>query len=135
MALLKNEIKKYEECVGITAVIQSKAPCFSFLAKQDPVKTKAMIRIMMISFDKFIGVKNPLTEEHIEFITNTILTNYKWLTLADLCYVLKEAKMGKYGNLYERLSPMQFFGWLDNYFELRCATAEQISIREAEKYK
>lgn len=105
------------------------------LARRDETKTKAVLKIMFIRFSNFVNVKNPLTEEHIDFLADTIVSNYKWLTIADLCFILKQAKMGKYGNLYERLSPMQVFHWIDEHFENRCNVAEQKSIAESKRYK
>lgn len=128
-------VEVYENCKNITDVLNTKSLAFGNLARQDEVRTKALIKILFIKFNSFISVKNSLNDEHVDFIANTIVCNYKWLTIADLCYILKQAKMGKYGNLYERLSPMQIFHWIDDHFENRCNYAEQKSIMESEKYK
>lgn len=132
---LKTMIETFEGLKNIDDVLNIRTPTIGSFCTKNEVKTKGLLKIMIVKFDMFINMKNSLTDEHVDFIVNTIVTNYKWLTLADLCFVLKEAKMGKYGNLYERLSPMQFFRWMDEYFERRCECAENRSIRDSERYK
>ena len=132
---LSKTIAKYEQCKSIQDIFLAQSSSFGTLARRDEIKTKAMLKIMFIRFSNFVNVKNPLTEEHIDFLADTIVGNYKWLTIADLCFILKQAKMGKYGNLYERLSPMQIFHWIDEHFENRCNIAEQQSIAESKRYK
>lgn len=128
-------IAKYEALPNIQSVIEVNAPTFAALSRNNKDKTINLLKLMIIAFDRFVNVRNSLSEDHIDFIVSTILSRYKWMTTADLCYVLGEAKMGKYGNLYERLSPMQIFSWIDNYFEQRCSIAENNSIRNSEQFK
>lgn len=64
-----------------------------------------------------------------------IMDEYSFLTLADINLVFKRAKMGEYGNLYDRLDGSIIMGWFKTYFTNRLETAEAESIREAGTYK
>lgn len=64
-----------------------------------------------------------------------IMDEYPFLTLADINLVFKRAKMGEYGNLYDRLDGSIIMGWFKTYFTHRLEAAEAESIRQAGLYK
>ena len=112
-----------------------KSKPFGALARENRETAQGLIKILFVRFAEFMSMKHSLTEEHIDFITDTILNDYPHLTCADLVYILKEAKCGKHGNLYERLSTQQIFRWIDDYMDRRIEIAERNSIAESQKYK
>lgn len=64
-----------------------------------------------------------------------VLDEYKSITIADINFIFKSAKTGKYGQFYDRLDGQMILGWFDTHFNERCAAAANASMREADKFK
>ena len=64
-----------------------------------------------------------------------IVETYPSLTIADINLIFKRAKLGKFGQFYDRLDGQLILGWIDTYFDERCQSAANISMREADKFK
>ena len=86
---------------------------------------------------RFLNLRSTLTEEHIEFIADTILTDeyYKWLKPADIKLFFDRIKTGKYGNFYGNLNSIEFFQALDRYMIERNAEIEQVRMREKAEHQ
>jgi len=64
-----------------------------------------------------------------------IITEYYNLTIADINIIFKRAKLGQWGQIYDRLDGQIILSWFDKYFQERCKVAADKSILEADKYK
>lgn len=101
------------------------------LAKtQGNVKDSIMIHLSVLA--RFLGLKNTLTLEHIEFIADKILSDqyYKWLKPADLKIFFDRIKMGRYGDFYGNLNSISFFQSLDKYMIERNQEIERVRVQE-----
>ena len=76
-----------------------------------------------------------MTDVQTQETAMLIVDSFHALTIADINLIFKNAKMGKYGKIYDRLDGQLILSWFDKHFNERCAAAAEISIREAEKYK
>jgi hypothetical protein len=59
-----------------------------------------------------------------------IVQEYSWLKPADIRMVFQNAKLGKYGEAYNRMDGPMILGWFKKYAEERIALAEELHIRK-----
>jgi lysyl-tRNA synthetase class I len=60
--------------------------------------------------------------------------DFYFLKLSEVFYVLKQARMGKMGKLYERLDQPTIIGWFSDYVEKRMEISEEESLRQHDQY-
>lgn len=84
---------------------------------------------------EFVTVGKQMTDSQTAETAMLIFETYPSLTLADINLIFKRAKLGKYGQLYDRLDGQIILSWFQRYFAERCNEAEEISIREADFFK
>lgn len=89
------------------------------------------------ALSKFLGLRDTLTNEHIEFIAEKMVSSpdYKWLKPADLKIFIDRIKMGKYGDFFGNMNTISFFQSLDKYMIERGGEIERIRIEEAKRLK
>lgn len=89
------------------------------------------------ALSKFLGLRDTLTNEHIEFIAEKMVSSpdYKWLKPADLKIFIDRIKMGKYGDFFGNMNTISFFQSLDKYMIERGGEIERIRIEEAKRHK
>lgn len=92
-------------------------------------KLKAMIALNTAALNAFLHLNNPLTDEENEFIAEEIIDEFgDCLTMADVYIIIKNAKKGLYGKLYERLSAPDVLSWFRDYYEKRMEAAYEYNI-------
>lgn len=91
----------------------------------------ATLAINIAAFDRFLHLKNPLSPEECDFIAEQIVDEFGTaLTLADVYLVLKDAKAGKYGKFYERVSAPDIISWFRDYFDKRLDAAYELNRQQ-----
>ena len=94
-------------------------------------KMLAVIKLNIAALDRFLHLKNPLSEEEIVFVSEQIVEEFGGaLTFADVHLVLKDAKAGKYGKFYERLSAPDIINWFRDYFDKRLDSAYELNRQQ-----
>lgn len=89
----------------------------------------AVLKINLTAFAKFFHLKNTLTEDEIDFIAEQIVDEFGGaLNFGDINIVLRDAKAGKYGKFYERLSAPDILGWFRDYYDSRLDAAYQFNL-------
>jgi len=75
-----------------------------------------------------------LTQFQIETVSNILAerAEVKNLNIADVALIFKKAFSGEFGKLYGRLRPDVIVQWFTDYFDERCETAANKSLREHE---
>ena len=96
---------------------------------------RGSIILHLSALARFLNLKATLTDEHIEFIADKILSDeyYKWLKPADLKIFFDRIKMGKYGDFYGNLNSISFFQSLDKYMIERNGEIERLREQEAKQ--
>lgn len=125
------------------ATVRSMKDCVALPPEQNPTllklanaegmrqSTVAMVALNIAALDEFLGLNNRLTDQQLDFIAEEVVDTYGGaLTFADVMMVSKNAKMGMYGKLYERLSAPEVLGWFKAYYEERLDMAEQYSYKK-----
>jgi hypothetical protein len=110
-------------------IIKAKFPSLRRLANENNCDTvKDMLRLQFKQFDAYMNAKSGLTEEAIELLTDEIFTMYGHiLSFADINLIFRNAKLGRYGELYNQLSSMKIMQWFDKYVDEKLNTAEKLS--------
>jgi len=89
----------------------------------------AVIKINIMALNNFLHLKNPLSEDEIDFIAEQIVDEFGGaLNFGDINIVLRDAKAGKYGKFYERLSAPDILGWFRDYYDSRLDAAYQFNL-------
>lgn len=91
-------------------------PMIRELLQQMPTdKVSALIEVQFLELDKFLALKNNLSEEHLMFIAEGIIDEFSEFTMLDIAFIIRKAKMGAYGEFYNRLNPTKIFTWIREY--------------------
>lgn len=124
--------KRYEHITTIAQAFQLKEAPLARL--QDGVRDSIILHLGALA--RFLNLRTTLTEEHIEFIADKILSDdyYKWLKPADLKIFFDRIKMGRYGDFYGNLNSISFFQSLDRYMIERNGEIERLRVEERERY-
>lgn len=113
-----------------------RTPSVASLVKTYGAKvTEAYIKVWLINLNSSLNLKRPLEEHHIDECAFLIVSEYKNICIADINIIFKNAKLGKYGELYESLSIDKILRWFSDYFNVRCDVAGEMSRQSAEKFK
>lgn len=104
----------------------------SVVYEQSREITSAAIKAVFSDFNRFMDVNKGLSDEHIDYIAQELTegSHGKQLNFADILFVLDQAKKGKYGELYESITPAKIFGWFDEYIEHRMDAYEIMAVNE-----
>lgn len=115
----------------IKDAIESNTPSFSLLKRQyGEVKAEAYIKMWILDLVGSINTARTLSESQIDEIAMLILSEYYMITITDISLIFKNAKTGKYGNLYETLSMDKILSWFNEYFNERCSIGGMMTRNE-----
>lgn len=97
---------------------------------------EVLLKMHLVALDKFLKPKNGLSREEVELVTEEVFSKYGGMvSFADIHVVFRNAKLGKYGELYNNLSCGKIMKWFDDYVEERCEVAYEMNRQvDREKY-
>lgn len=120
----------------LPAVLNSGLPTLGSIVKRFGFDfTQAYLEGWIVNLRDFINVGKKMTDQQTMETAMLILDEYKSITIADINFIFKSAKTGKYGQFYDRMDGQMILGWFETHFNERCAAAANISMREADKFK
>lgn len=93
--------------------------------------TLAYLATWILDLTAFVNIGKNMNEAQVRQTATMIADEYVHLTIADLALVFKRAKLGYYGQIYDRLDGQIILGWFQKYHNERCLTASEQSINEA----
>ena len=96
---------------------------------------QAYIEVWIVNIREFINVGKKMTDEQTTETAMLIVDEYYNLNLADINFIFKNAKLGRYGKYYDRLDGQIILSWFEEHFSNRCKSAADKSIMEAEQFK
>ncbi len=105
------------------------------LAKVAPAETIRFLAAKMRDAVNFWSVGRSTFDSEdgrarIVELIRLIVQEYSWLKPADIRMVFQNAKLGKYGEAYNRMDGPMILGWFKKYSEERIQLAEEIHIRK-----
>lgn len=89
---------------------------------------ESLLMAHLVMLDACMKQKDGLTVTEVELIADEVLRKYPSLTFADIVVISREAKCGKFGELYNKLTSANVMKWFDDYFNRRCDTAYMINL-------
>ena len=113
-------------------VLNINLPCLRQLAKQDGVNQNmvvTLLKIHLVALDAFLKQKNGLSQDEVELIAEEVMQKYGgMLNFADIHVIFRNAKLGRYGELFNQLSCAKVMKWFDDYSDERCNKAYQKNL-------
>lgn len=122
-------LKKYDPVQVLTSLqhiktmeqaITDDSNCIAFYSKkigQDSIL--ALIELHLMALSESVNVGQPLTKYQIKEIAIEIHSMFYFLSMTEICYVLRKAKRGEYGQLYGALNIVAILDWFNQYSEDR----------------
>ena len=118
------------------AVLKSALPTIGAMNRNLGIDfSQAYIEGWITNLREFINVGKKMTDTQCIETAMLIVENYPSLNIADINLIFKRAKLGKFGQMYDRLDGQLVLSWFDSYFNERCEAAANISMREADQFK
>ena len=79
----------------------------------------AIIELHLVALSGSVNVGQPLTKYQVKEIAIEILNVFYYLSMTEICFVLRRAKRGEYGQLYGVLNIVAILDWFNQYAEER----------------
>ena len=128
--------KQLRKVDNVPAAIEAQTPSLAAINKKFGYDfTQAYIEGWIVNLRDFLNVGKKMTDQQTQETAMMILDEFYNITIADINLIFKKAKLGHWGQIYDRLDGQVILSWVDKYFNERCRAAAEISIQEAEKYK
>jgi hypothetical protein len=122
-----------EKVNTIPQIFEQKTPSMVVIAREiGNEKIIAMIELYIIALDQFLNFNKSMTQMSIHETAELIYRTYFQLTITDVLYVFKNARLGRYGEIIG-LNGGKILTWFDQHFDQRCLAAAAES--EKEHYK
>jgi hypothetical protein len=128
--------KQLREIDNVSAALDAGTPSLVKIKKTFGEDfTQAYIEGWIVNLREFLNLGRKMTDEQTQETAMMIVDEYYNLTIADINIIFKRAKLGRWGQIYDRLDGQVILSWFDKYFQERCRTAADKSVLEADKYK
>lgn len=132
----KNLQLEFKNVTTVTQALQTGSKSMVALKNEfSTKKVEALIKLQLIELNEILNLKRPLNEKQIDDIAVEIVSQWYYLTMADVYLIFRRAKIGWYGEFYESINMPKILTWFRNYFDERCSEAERQSIERAEQNK
>lgn len=134
-------LKKYDPVQVLTSLqhiktmeqaITDDSNCIAFYSKkigQDSIL--ALIELHLMALSESVNVGQPLTKYQIKEIAIEIHSMFYFLSMTEICYVLRKLKRGEFGQLYGALNIVFILDCYNKYAEERAQRF--ITMNTAEK--
>lgn len=128
-------VKTAKDAVTLQAENPDAIRCLKRIVREDgEMKLKKTLAALLYALDKFLHLKEGLSDEEIFFTADSIVDEFGGqITFADIKVVIENAKRGNYGKMYERLSCATVMDWFRQYIDQRLDAAEQYSISQTRR--
>lgn len=128
-------VKTAKDAVVLQAENPNAIRCLKRIVREDgEMKLKKTLAALLYALDKFLHLKEGLSDEEIFFTADSIVEEFGGqITFADIKVVIENAKRGNYGKMYERLSCATVMEWFRQYIDQRLDAAEQYSISQTRR--
>tara|TARA_R110000772_G_scaffold268739_1_gene398484 strand:+ start:2341 stop:2889 length:549 start_codon:yes stop_codon:yes gene_type:complete len=90
----------------------------------------AIIELHLVALSESVNVGQPLTKYQIKEIAIEILSIFYYLSMTEICFVLRKAKRGEFGQLYGVLNIVAILDWFNQYSEERAQRFIQKSTKD-----
>jgi len=95
----------------------------------------AFINVWLIDLNEYLNLKNKLTPNQIEQISNYIIDDYSYLNIADFNLVFSGIKKGYYGQFFESIDGLKIMTIFEKYANKRANEVFESGLNEHNNYK
>jgi len=81
---------------------------------------------IVVEYSQLFNVKMQMSDVQINFFAEQFISEYGYESLDDLIYCIKNAAMGKYGELYNSIDPPKMFEWFKLHLEQKAEAREKL---------
>lgn len=105
----------------------------SKIRKDAPEDAAIAIQRLVANLARSFNLSNTINNAQLLEMSLLIMEKYYYLKIEELAYVFKNAKLGQYGKVYNRLDIQIICEWIETYL----VSEERISLfeKESQKYK
>lgn len=101
------------------AILYTNSSLVKIKKEQGELSANAFISFILTDLVMSFNVGKTMNEAQIIEATKLLQQDYYFLKPSELKYCFNNAKMGKYGQLYDRIDMAVIFGWIEKYLEER----------------
>lgn len=94
-------------------------------------KIATFIELNIAALAVFCNLGNSITAQQMSPTIDLIMSEYGFLTIADVNLIFRMAKLGQWSEMYGRLDGQMILIWFGKYAEERCNYFAEKSIQEA----
>lgn len=99
----------------------------------DPGLVDKVLQLMIAKTARSFNLTRNIEPAQIEVLVEDLQSEYYYLKLSEVFFVLKQARLGRNGKTYERLDQPTIMSWFDEYAEKRLTAAEEESLQKHEQ--
>lgn len=133
---IPESFKTFSKVSTVEDAIEAKTESLAFLKKHSGEDfILAYIKAWVLNCSEYFNVGKSMTEQQIDETSQFILLEYYTLTIADIYLIFKKAKLGHFGQLYDRLDGGVILNWFERYFDERTKIFALKNIAESAEYK
>lgn len=121
--------------VGDALALARVIPSLVQMHKQDPVKTEGAVRVMIHSLVKYLNLARKIDGDQISETTRIVISEFYYMTLADLNVAFTKIKAGFYGDFYEGIDGLKICKAIREYEADRMDAAELQSYNQIQERK
>lgn len=116
---------------------ENNTPSLAYIAKKmnNPELALALLRLHMVDLIDFLNPARSMNMNQVDTTSELILMEFPQLKIADLVYIIKRAKLGGFGNLYESIDGQKIISWIRQVLMERDDAAGEASRLEHEQMK
>lgn len=133
---IPNVQKSLKKINDIPAALEARTPSIATINKkfgEDFIQ--AYIEGWIVNLCDFVNIGKRMSDSQVHETAIMIVDEYYNLTIADINLIFKKAKLGHFGQFYDRLDGQVILLWFGRYFSERCRSSADKSIREADSLK
>jgi hypothetical protein len=136
LSVYDNTIKKYNfrGIQTINDAMYSEAPSLVKMKIKDKELAENMLKLMFAKTARAFNITRNIEPGQIVELVDVVMHDFYYLKLSEIFYVLKQAKMGKFGKTYERLDEPTILGWFNTYAEERTVIAVEQTLSKHDQY-
>jgi hypothetical protein len=130
---VQTQLTKVKSCSDAIKIDKNGVSYYRKHIGQTEIET--VIGALVSNFQKSINVNKELTGFQIDELVNEILSSYYFLSIIEIAFIFKRAKLGRYKVNTFALSMPDVMGWFEQYTEERIREFQKIQEQENRQRK
>ena len=122
-------VEKYDFRLVKTAndALNNNAPRLAAMRKTNPALADKVLQYMIAAAANSFNLVRNIEPEQIQCLVEDLQSEFFYLKLSEIYFVLREARMGRIEKTYERLDQPTIMKWFENYVDTRLTIAAKQS--------